>query len=72
MFADLIENGSLQTIWAYDFDTGQWSSYTTDPETAFGNDLFEVDSGDILYINVTGEQSFSHQKGDYPRSTVGA
>ena len=63
-FAALIENGSLQTIWAYDFDTGGWSSYTTDAETAFANDLFEVESGDILYINVTGEQSFSHQKGE--------
>ena len=64
VFAAPIENGSLQTIWAYDFDTGGWSSYTTDPETAFANDLFEVDSGDILYINVTGQQDFSHQKGE--------
>ena len=64
VFAALIGNGSLQTIWAYDFATGGWSSYTTDPETSFGNDLFEVESGDILYINVTGEQSFSHQKGN--------
>ena len=64
VFGDLIDNGSLQTIWAYDFATGGWSSYTTDPETSFGNDLFELSSGDILYINVTGEQSFSHQKGN--------
>ena len=64
VFGALIDNGSLQTIWAYDFDTRGWSSYTTDPETAFANDLFEVDSGDILYINVTGQQSFSHQKGE--------
>ena len=42
VFAALIENGSLQTIWAYDFDTGDWSSYTTDPETAIGNDLFDA------------------------------
>ena len=63
-FGDLIDNGSLQTIWAYDFDTGGWNSYTTDPETAFANDLFEVDSGDILYINVTGQQDFSHQQGE--------
>ena len=62
-FADLIDNGSLTTVWRYDFDTRTWTSYTTDPETSFGNDLFEVESGDILYVHVSSDQAFSHQKG---------
>ena len=63
-FEDLIANGSLTTVWRYDFDTRTWTSYTTDPETSFGNDLFEVESGDILYVHVKSDQSFSHQKGE--------
>jgi hypothetical protein len=63
-FGDLIDNGSLTTVWRYDFDTRTWTSYTTDPETSFGNDLFELDSGDILYVHVSSDQSFSHQKGE--------
>ena len=63
-FGDLIDNGSLTTVWRYDFDTRTWTSYTTDPETSFGNDLFEVESGDILYVHVSSDQSFSHQKGE--------
>ena len=62
-FEDLIDNGSLTTVWRYDFDTRSWTSYTTDPETSFGNDLFEVESGDILYVHVSSDQVFSHQKG---------
>ena len=64
VFGALIDNGSLTTVWRYDFDTRSWTSYTTDPETSFGNDLFEVEGGDILYIHVTSEQAFSHQKGE--------
>ena len=64
VFGDLIDNDSLTTVWRYDFDTRTWTSYTTDPETSFGNDLFELDSGDILYVHVSSDQSFSHQKGE--------
>ena len=63
-FGDLIDNDSLTTVWRYDFATRTWTSYTTDPETSFGNDLFELDSGDILYVHVSSDQSFSHQKGE--------
>ena len=67
VFKDLIDNGSLNVVWRYDIaaPAGQrWTSYTTDPDTAFANDLFEVESSDILNINVDGEQEFSHQRGD--------
>ena len=70
-FADLIEDGTLNTVWRYDINApagSRWTSYTTDPETSIANDLFELDSGDILYINVTGEQSFSPPEGrHHPR-----
>ena len=36
------------------------------------NDLFEVESGDILYINVTGVQDFSHQQGETVPVLVGS
>ena len=64
VFGDLIDNDSLTTVWRYDFATRTWTSYTTNPETSFGNDLFELDSGDILYVHVSSDQSFSHQKGE--------
>ena len=65
-FGDLIDNGSLTTVWRYDFDTRTWTSYTTDPETSFGNDLFELDSGDILYVHVSSDQSFLPSEGGDP------
>ena len=67
VFKALIDNGSLNVVWRYDITAPageRWTSYTTDPDTAFANDLFEVEGSDILNINVDGEQTFSHQRGD--------
>ncbi len=58
LFADLIDNDSLDTVWRLPLNSGEdWTSYTTNPETSFGNDLFEINSGDILYVRVTSDQT---------------
>lgn len=66
MFKELIRDGSLSAVWRYDNATQDWSLF--DPslsgEMVALNDLVEVDSGDIVWINLTAPQQF--QGADLP------
>ena len=55
-FAGLGDN--LQVVWQYDNATSMWASY--DPAEL--NDLSEVESGDIVWVEVTEDQEFQGQQ----------
>ena len=53
VFASLISDDSLVVVWMYYNDTQTWSVFDPRPEAATLNDLAEVSSGDILWIEVS-------------------
>ena len=57
-FADLIAADNLIVVWYFDNDTKAWSFYDPRPEVAAAVDLTEVDSGDIVWIQVGMNQEF--------------
>ena len=60
VFKYLIQGSTLLTVWRYDNATQSWSLF--DPSLPVGmaelNDLTEVSSGDIVWINLSKPQSF--------------
>ena len=58
VFASLISDGSLVVVWMYYNDTKTWSVFDPRPEAAPVNDLAEVSSGDILWVEVSRESVF--------------
>ena len=59
VFASVGDN--LQVVWQYDNATGMWASY--DPAApAELNDLDEVSSGDIVWVEITANQEFQGQQ----------
>lgn len=59
VFADVIANdGNLVRVWRFDNASQNWEFY--DPRPAFdpANTLTEVPAGEIIWVNVTAEQSF--------------
>ena len=57
VFDDLIQAGQLTVVWKYDNASGTWASY--DPAApAELNDLNEVSTGDIVWIQITENVSF--------------
>jgi hypothetical protein len=57
-FADLIAADNLIVVWYFDNDTKGWSFYDPRPEVAAAVDLTMVNSGDIVWIQVTADQDF--------------
>ena len=58
VFASLISDGSLVVVWMYYNDTQTWSVFDPRPEAAPLNDLAEVSSGDILWVEVSRQRVF--------------
>ena len=58
VFASLIRDGSLVVVWMYHNDTKTWSVFDPRPEAAPLNDLAEVSSGDILWVEVSRQRVF--------------
>ena len=58
VFASLISDGSLIVVWMYHNETSTWSVFDPRPEAAPVNDLIEVSSRDILWVEVSGERAF--------------
>ena len=57
VFADLITANQLTVVWKYDNASGMWASY--DPAApAELNDLDEVSTGDIVWIQITENVEF--------------
>jgi len=61
VFVDVIAADALVRVWQYDNATQVWAFY--DPRAAFAasNDYIDATSGDIVWVNVTSEQSFQDQ-----------
>jgi hypothetical protein len=57
-FADLVAMDNLIVVWYFDNDTKGWSFYDPRPEVAAAVDLTMVNSGDIVWIQVTADQDF--------------
>ena len=58
MFEELIDDESLVTVWMYQNPTQSWSLFDPRPEIAWANDLTEVSTGDILWVEVSDEVTF--------------
>ena len=63
VFKELIKAGALSAVWQYDNATQSWSLF--DPslpdEVSELNDLTEVSSGDIVWINLSDPQYFQER-----------
>ena len=57
VFADLIADGSLSTVWHLDASTQSWTSFSTNPALADFNDLTEIQGGQVyvLIMSAAGE-----------------
>ncbi len=58
VFASLIGDGSLVVLWRYDNAAQSWSSFDPRPELAPFNDLTEVNSRDIVWVQVLRNREF--------------
>lgn len=60
----LIRDGFLMTVWHYDNATQSWSVFdpSLDGEMAELNDLTEVGSGDIVWVNLSQPQFFQESE----------
>ena len=52
VFKELIRAGALSRVWRFDNSTQSWSFFDPDPDFSAFNDLAEVASGDILWMNL--------------------
>ena len=57
VFADLIADGSLSTVWHLNAATQSWTSFSTNPALADFNDLTEIQGGQVyvLIMSAAGE-----------------
>ena len=58
VFADLIANGSLSTVWHLDASTQSWTSYSTDPALADFNDLTVIPGGQVYVLIMSAADEF--------------
>ena len=57
-FKELIDSGSLLTVFWYNEDTQSYLSYDPDPANAGFNDLETVGSGDIFWVRLSEDANF--------------
>ncbi len=57
-FSTLISDGSLVSVWRFHNETKSWSLFDPRPEAALLSDLTEVNSGDVLWVEVSEQSSF--------------
>jgi hypothetical protein len=57
-FKELIDSGSLLTVFWYNEDTQSYLSYDPDPANAGFNNLDTVSSGDIFWVRLREDQTF--------------
>ena len=58
VFKELIKGGVLDRVWLFEASTQDWSFFDPDPEFADFTDLTEVESGDILWVNLLEPHQF--------------
>ena len=58
VFATLISDGSLVAVWMYHNATQLWAVFDPRPEAAELNDLTEVNTKDIVWVEVSGQRVF--------------
>ena len=58
VFASLIGAGSLDRVWLYDNSDQSWALFDPDPVFEEYNTLDSLDSGDIVWIQVTRDTTF--------------
>jgi hypothetical protein len=59
VFADVIANeDNLVRVWRFSNASQEWSFYDPRPEFSAANTLEKTGAGDIVWVNVTAEQSF--------------
>jgi hypothetical protein len=63
VFADSIASGNLVRIWQYANETQEWSFFDPAEGFADANTLLNAEPGDILWVNVTLEETFEHTQG---------
>lgn len=61
VFADVIAADALVRVWRFNNADQEWSFY--DPRAAFSaaNTLTDASGGDIVWVNVSSEQTFQDQ-----------
>jgi hypothetical protein len=58
VFADSIAADNLVRVWRFDNASQEWSFYDPRPAFASANTMDDTASGDIVWVNVTAEESF--------------
>lgn len=58
VFGDSIAADNLVRVWRFDNATQAWSFYDPRPAFASANTMDDTASGDIVWVNVTAEESF--------------
>ena len=59
VFADVIDNDdNLVRVWRFSNASQEWSFYDPRPAFSAANTLEKTGAGDIVWVNVTAEQSF--------------
>ena len=58
VFASLIADGSLTTVWHLDAATQSWTSFSTNPALADFNDLTEIQGNQVYVLIMTAEGEF--------------
>lgn len=58
VFAPLVRDGSLVVVWWYDNSTQSWAVFDPRPEVAELNDLSEVNTKDIVWVEVSRQRVF--------------
>ncbi len=59
VFASLIANGSLATVWHLDAATQSWTSFSTDPDLAAFNDLTSITGDQVYVLIMTAADTFN-------------
>jgi hypothetical protein len=58
VFADLIADGSLSTVWHLDASTQSWTSFSTNPALADFNDLTVIPGGQVYVLIMSAADEF--------------
>jgi hypothetical protein len=58
VFGDSIAADNLVRVWRFDNASQEWSFYDPRPAFASANTMDDTASGDIVWVNVTAEESF--------------
>ena len=58
VFGDSIAADNLVRVWRFDNASQEWSFYDPRPAFASANTMADTASGDIVWVNVTAEESF--------------